>query len=183
MKGAARNLSTLFYAPRRFFAARAEEPGGNVEATVFAFLAQMTGCGFEWLWARLGWSLQSDIIPMFGSLARYAAVQVLIFAVILPSEAGIVYLLLNGFSRARASFGATYRVCAYSQAAALFSVLPFAGFVLGIVGGFALLVVGIRAAYGTSTSGALLVTTIGVLRTIAVGVLVLAAGLALLRHR
>jgi hypothetical protein len=54
VKGASRSLPTLYYAPRRFFQARAEDRGGVLEATAFACGILTCAWALDWCYAQLG---------------------------------------------------------------------------------------------------------------------------------
>ena len=181
MKGASRNLVTLFYAPKRFFQARAEDRGGSLQATGFALALMLGSSVFEWAWYRLGWSMAGREF-WFHASPGFVAAQVALVAVVLPIEAAAVHLLLHGLGAARASFGATYRVCAYSQAGAVCSVFPYVGTALGTLCGLVLLVIGIRETHGTTTGGAILVTSLGMLRLVAIALLAILGTYAMLHY-
>ena len=183
MKGAARGLGNLFVAPRRFFAARAEEPGGNVEATTFAFACQIAACIVDWTWYRLGWSLQGKQLSAFETLPRYMLAQMALFALLLPLEALAVQLLLRSLGSARVGFGATYRVCAYTQACVVLNIIPFVGWVLGGVGTVALLIIGIREVHTTSIGSAVFVATVGLFRLVVLALLAILGVMTLLHYR
>jgi hypothetical protein len=183
VRGASRDLSALFYAPQRFFAARAEEPGGTLAAIAFALGCQLVGSCLEWTWYRLGWSLQSAQMIHFHSFASFVLAQAGILLVILPLEAFTVHVLLSAFGAARGSLGATFRMCAYTQVAALCSVIPLVGSVLGMLSGVALLVVGVREVHRMTTKGAAFVAALGLFRLFAIALLAVAGAATLLRYR
>jgi len=181
MKGASRNLVTLFYAPRRFFQARAEDRGGILAATAFALALVPVSASIDWLWYALGWAF-SPPAPPFDTWLRYMGLQLAANLVILPFEAFVVHGMLVAMNAARAPLAATYRVCAYSQVAVVCSVVPYIGGLLGLVGTLVLLVIGVRETHGTSTRSAIVVTALGWLRIIVVGIFGAWGVLTLLRH-
>jgi hypothetical protein len=183
VKGASRDVATLFIAPRRFFRAQAEGSGGNLQATAFALAVQLGGSSLEWLWYRLGWSAQSKTLALVGTFPKYLLFQMAVFAVILPLEAVAVQLFLLTMGAARASLAATYRVCAYAQVAALASIVPFAGMPLGIVAGMGMLVVAIKEAHQTSTGNAVFVAGVGLARLLALLILAVFGVLTVFHYR
>ncbi len=168
MKGAARNLPTLFYAPSRFFAARAEDRDGNGEATLFALGISSVGASFDWLWIHLGWNLQPTAAMLRDSWPKYIAFHLLLSVVIVPLQAAVLHFVLYGLSIARESFAATYRICCYTAAGAVFSLIPYIGQVTGMIASMALLVIAVRETHRTSTKAAILATTLGWIRLFAV---------------
>ena len=184
MKGASRNLPTLFYAPKRFFAARAEDESGNLAATAFSLAFLLAGAMLDRWWYQLGWSFETGRESLLRApLPVYLLIQAGLLALVQPMEAVLVHLMLQALGRARASFGATYRVCAYSMAGAVFNVIPWVGTTLGVFAAIGLLVIGVRETHRTSIGSAITVTLVGWMRLMVITVVVVVGAYVALRHR
>jgi hypothetical protein len=101
----------------------------------------------------------------------------------LPAEAATIQVALHGLSSARVGFAATYRVCAYSTAMSVLSIVPWIGSPIATVGWMPLLVLGLRETHGISTRRAILVSAMGWLRLLFVTVIGTIGASALLNWR
>jgi hypothetical protein len=170
LKGASRNLVTLFYAPKRFFQARADDRG-VLEATRVAFLFQVGGSVVDWIYLQQGWGF--DPSSRSESLGRYMLISLASGAVFLPAMAGIIQLALFGLGAARASLATTYCVVVYTSVAtaAISTFVPWVGPLVAVVAWVPLLVIGLRETHRVSTGRALAVSAMAWLRFVVLLVL------------
>jgi hypothetical protein len=182
VKGASRNLVTLFYAPRRFFAARAEERGGVIQATAFAYVLVATSSSADWGYAQLGWSFDRSLVGK--TLGHFLLTQALNLAVVIVTLSGVTHLALYAMGSARRPFLATYRVCAYSAAGSVFSIVPWIGApILGNIAWVSLFVLGLRETHGLSTRRAIAVSVMAIVRLFVVVLLAAIGAYALWSRR
>jgi hypothetical protein len=104
-----------------------------------------------------------------------------LLALFLFVGAGITHLFLLLLGGARRGFEATFRVVAYSSAAALFSILPFCGGLVGLVWRAVAMILGLAEAHGIgkgTAAGAVLLPALLVCCCCLVGVLFAIGGMA-----
>lgn len=106
-------------------------------------LARMGGGSGEF--ERIAPYLQSGAGLVIGLVFGPVFIAVALFV-----TSAIIHLVLLAMSGAARGFEATFRVCAYSEAAALFNIVPFCGGLIGGVYTIVLLIIGISEAHGIS---------------------------------
>ena len=124
---------------------------GITQPLLFALVVGVIGAFFKWMWSLTGSSLQmfvaEDAAEVLERPLTYGLIFVLspaITCVHLFVGAGIVHGCLALTGGNRLGFEATFRVVAYSLAAALLLVVPICGSPLCLLWGLAVVVIGLH---------------------------------------
>ncbi len=156
-QGIYQTLKAVLFSPEKLFRTLTYR-GGIKEPLAFGILVACLGAmiGFFWKFLILSGGLLSFAYPLFGQLT--AALGFLVVIVIIPVlvtsfifiYSGILHLFLRILRAGQNGFEASFRVVSYSQAAQVWSLIPFFG---GLVAGIWQLIVqiiGLREIHETS---------------------------------
>jgi hypothetical protein len=129
---------------------------------------------------------QASLVPILALLESWGGfvMQVVLGPVFVAigvfAWAGLVHLMLLGLGAGRGGFSGTFGVACYSQAFAVFSLIPFCGTLLVMPYVFVLWVVGLAAAHGIGEARGYVAIVLAIVSTCCclLGVFVVLGGLA-----
>lgn len=144
LKGLWRTIWSVLLHPVKSF--RAPALPGHAWALSFGLILGTFGMALQVLWSRV--FNQPDMIPLPPLWWLLLSPLVILAAIYL--NAGIAHLGLIMVGGARRGFSATLRVIGYSEAAAIFYLVPFLGMAVGGVWELVVLIGGLAGAHGIS---------------------------------
>ena len=144
LKGLWRTIWQVLLHPVNSF--RAPALPGQAWALAFGLIMGVFGMAMQTLWSKvLG---KPDMIPM--STFWWLVLSPLIVLVTLYVNTAIINLGLLMVGGAKRGFTSTFRVMGYSQAAAIFYLVPYLGMAVGGVWGLVIFIGGLAGAHGIS---------------------------------
>jgi hypothetical protein len=154
-KGLYRTTKSVLFSPRQFFGAMTVGTGLG-EPFAYGLLSGVAGVmgGLFWYFLMMSGSLQSLIqLESTGMALVFAALLLLSIPYVLVALL-LTSLVLHGclvvVRDGRKGFEATFRVVAYSQAAQVFSFIPFVGGVAAFLWLIVVQVIGLREIHNTT---------------------------------
>ena len=156
-QGIYQTLKAVLFSPEKLFSTLTYR-GGIKEPLAFGLLVSCLGAmiGFFWEFLILSGGLLSLAEPLFGQLT--AALVFLSVIVIIPVfvtlvmfiYSGILHLLLRILRAGQNGFEASFRVVSYSQAAQVWSLIPFFGGLIAGIWQIIVQIIGLRKMHDTS---------------------------------
>jgi hypothetical protein len=143
-KGLWRTIWSVLLHPVKSF--RAPALPGHAWALSFGLIMGTIGAAMQVLWARV--FDQPGMIPL--PAMWWLILSPLMVLVTIYFNAGISHLGLIMVGGAKNGFTASLRVIGYSQAPAIFYVVPFVGMAVGFIWGIVILIGGLAGAHGIS---------------------------------
>ena len=144
IKGLWRTIWSMLLHPVNSF--RAPALPGQAWALSFGLILGVFGMAMQALWSRV--FNQPDMIPL--SALWWLLLSPLAVLAGLYLNAGLTHLGLIMVGGAKRGFTASLRVVGYSEAAAIFYVVPFVGMAVAGVWGLVILIGGLAGAHGIS---------------------------------
>jgi len=148
-------IKGVLIAPGRFFH-RMPTGAGLAQPLIFAVVIGTAASFISWMWTLTGSSLQALVqgdaaqavrAPVVGFITFLASP--LLVAVILTLQAALVHGMLMLVGGNRLGFEATFRVCAYSEAASVLVLLPFCGSGVGTIWSLVVSIIGLHRIHET----------------------------------
>ncbi len=148
-------IKGVMLAPGRFFH-RMPVGTGLGQPLFFAVVIGTAAAFVSWMWTLTGSSLQmlvnEDITGAFRApLVSFGSfvLSPLLVSVLVTLQAVLIHGMLMVVGGNRLGFEATFRVCAYTEAASVLVLLPFCGSFVGTVWGLAAAVIGVYSIHET----------------------------------
>ena len=148
-------IKDVLLTPQTFFHRMPSQVGLN-QPLYFALVLGVVAAFFVWMWSLAGSSLQmfvaDDLEEVFqGPLYSFFAFlfSPITVAILVFLKAGLIHLVLMLVGGNRLGFEATFRVAAYGEAAAILTLVPFCGSVIGVLWGLFITIVGLYSIHET----------------------------------
>lgn len=149
------SIKDVLTAPRQFFH-RMPTKVGLVPPLLFAIVVGVIATFFDWMWSLAGSSLEMFFAEDIKEVVRGPVAMFIHFvtspvsvAITVFFEAAVMHLCLMLFGGNKLGFEATFRVVAYGQATAIFSLIPFCGSPLGALWGLLVVIIGLYSIHDT----------------------------------
>lgn len=142
-------VKDVLLAPGRFFQ-RMPSAVGVSQPLFFAIVIGAIATFVSWMWALTGSSLQALLGENLEEIVQGPLYSFILFlfspvvtAVLLFIQAGLAHLILLLVGGGKLGFEATFRVCAYSEAASLLVLVPVCGQGIAIVWNLVIMIIGL----------------------------------------
>ncbi len=156
-KGILYTIKSSLFSPQAFFS-KLKFRGGIKEPLAFAILMGSTGYMLSFFWQFL--IASGGFLPIISSyFSQFAMGLIILFGMIvipffvvigLFISSSVWHLLLLIVRGANNGFEATFKVVAYSQSTQIFSIVPFAGSLIGSIWRIIIQIIGLREIHKTS---------------------------------
>jgi hypothetical protein len=135
----------VLFSPAEFFSYLTKS-GGTMSSLLYALILNLISGLLSALW----------YVPFNFTILLSTFFVIPFVAIGLFVQSGILHTLLTIFSENRFGFSATFKVVAYSQSAAIWTVIPIVGWLISFFWQFVVTVVGLREMQRISTAKAVL---------------------------
>jgi len=166
-KGLTRTMRGVLFSPKRTFSSM-PVTGGWREPLAFGLLVGSLGSMFTFFWEFMAESI-GILKPLWGVSTSMSSPLVFLILMFLSPLFVTVYLLISSViihvllllvRGGTNGFGATFRVVSYSQATAVWSVIPFLGGAIGWMWRSIVYIIGLKEAQETSYTRVILAFSI-----------------------